>query len=153
MVLNHFPGTKKRSYNKAHFGAWLELNDTVGWLCILLKAYSRLWWVVIVTWLHSEVTGFFACAWGNSKSCASADVCLRDGPIFIKQCYYQSSSSGLPIQSCFSLFYCDVSLPLSLSLSHLVATYTSKLYLPRAQCQVSHQGLCCDAESAGVWVY
>lgn len=74
---------------------------------------------------------------------------------FHYQCYYQSSSSGLPTQSCFDLFCCDVRLPVSLSLaqplslyislclslSNLVATYTSELYLPIAQCQVSHQGL------------
>lgn len=51
---------------------------------------------------------------------------------------YQSSSTWLPAESCFSLFCCDV----ILSHSNLVATYTSELYLPVAQCQVSHQGLC-----------
>lgn len=63
----------------------------------------------------------------------------------------KAAVQGYPYKAasiCFTVM--SACLCCALALFHLVATYTSKLYLPIAQCQISHQGLCCDAESAGV---
>lgn len=71
---------------------------------------------------------------------------------FHQQCYYQNSISGLPTQLLlqFVLLQCQPAC-FSLTLSNLVATYTSELSLPIAQRQVSHRRPPCqDTESAVV---
>jgi len=75
--------------------------------------------------------------WGQWRDPAHGPRCVRLGrcwmlrlhsclPLrwtyFHLQCFYQSSCSGLPTQSCFDLFYC-VCACVCVSLSNLVATY------------------------------
>lgn len=128
-------------------GACIGFNVFDGWLCRLLEVTV----VLTMTWFSVRLSGFFVCVWGNAKCCVYACVCLWDGHISINSATTKAAVQGYPHKAALILFCCNVSLPVSLSLTSLPHIY---LWILSAYIPVSgftSRTLWYDTESAGVW--
>lgn len=122
------------------FSFFIGLNVIDGWLnrllefTVIFREKSAVWqWLDLVQGVEASLS----VSGGKAKCC----VCLWDGPISINSAITKAAVQGYTHKAAWICF-AVMSACLSLSLSNLVATYTSERYLPIAQCHVSHQGLC-----------
>lgn len=131
--------------------AWKGLNAIDGWLSRLMKVNVVKGLgenLAVWQWQFNAMFQASLSVTGEMLSDVFTLISASEIGLFVSSATTKAAVQGHP----HSLSWCDVSLPVSLS--NLVATYTSELILLPAYSSVSgftSRPLCCHTEYAGVW--